>query len=93
MWLLKTNLNWDSPTVSHKINIKTKQPVFVKLFKITDAYEKEIMTHISEWRKQSVIDECSSPHSSSVFCVSKKGGTLQIVQDLRQIKRASYKDK
>lgn len=82
-----------SDKVSHKINMKTQQPVYVKQFRIPDAYEEEILTHVTEWRKQSVIEECSSPYNSPVFCVPKKGGGLRIVQDLRQINKASYEDK
>ena len=82
-----------SDKVSHKINMKTPQPVYVKQFRIPDAYEAEILTHVTEWRKQNVIEECSSPYNSPVFCVPKKGGGLRIVQDLRQINKASYEDK
>ena len=82
-----------SDRVSHKINMKTAQPVYVKQFRIPDAYEEVILNHVEEWKKQSVIEECCSPYNSPVFCVPKKDGGLRIVQDLRQINKASYEDK
>ena len=82
-----------SDKVSHKINMKTPQPVYVKQFRIPDAYEEVILAHVAEWQKQSVIEECSSRYNSPVFCVPKKDGGLRIVQDFRQINKASYEDK
>lgn len=82
-----------SDKISHKINMKTPQPVYVKQFRIPDAYEKEILNHIEQWLQQEVIEECSSPYNSPVFCVPKKTGGLRIVQDMRQINKASYVDK
>ena len=82
-----------SDAVSHRINMKTPQPVYVKQFRIPDAHEHEILDHVREWKKQEVIEECSSPYNSPVFCVPKKGGGLRIVQDLREINKASYIDK
>ena len=79
--------------ISHKINMKTKQPVYTKQFRIPDMHQNEILEHITEWLKQSVIEECQSPYNSPVFCVPKKGGGLRIVQDLREINRAAYDDK
>ena len=82
-----------SDKVSHKINMKTPQPVYVKQFRIPEAYESVILEHVAEWRKQHVIEECSSPYNSPVFCVPKKDGGLRIVQDLRQINKNSFTDK
>ena len=82
-----------SDVISHQINMKTPQPVYVKQFRIPDAYESEIMKHVEQWLAQDVIEECSSPYNSPVFCVPKKTGGLRIVQDMRQINKASYVDK
>ena len=82
-----------SDKVTHKINMKTPQPVYVKQFRIPEAYESVILDHVTEWQKQHVIEECSSPYNSPVFCVPKKDGGLRIVQDLRQINKNSYIDK
>ena len=82
-----------SDKISHKINMKTPQPVYVKQFRIPDAHEPEIMKHVEQWLQQEVIEECSSPYNSPVFCVPKKTGGLRIVQDMRQINKASYVDK
>ena len=82
-----------SDKISHKINMKTPQPIFVKQFRIPDTYENEILKHVEEWQKTGVIEECTSPYNSPVFCVPKKDGGLRIVQDLRQINKNSFEDK
>ena len=79
--------------ISHKINMKTQQPVYTKQFRIPDTHQKEILDHIVGWQKQNVIEECASPFNSPVFCVPKKGGGLRIVQDLREINKAAFEDK
>ena len=82
-----------SDAVSHKINMKNNQPIFVKQFRIPDAHQEVILEHINEWQNKKVIEECSSPYNSPVFCVPKKGGGLRIVQDCREINKNSYEDK
>ncbi len=39
------------------------------------------------------LKECYFPLQQSCVLCTQKGGELQIVQDLRQIKKASYEDK
>ena len=82
-----------SDKVSHRINMKNQLPVYVKQFRIPDTYEKEIVSHVKEWVRQGVVEECSSPYNSPVFCVPKKDGGLRIVQDLRQLNKNSHEDK
>jgi transposase InsO family protein len=82
-----------SDIVSHKINMKTKEPVYVKQFRIPDTHEQEIINHLDEWKKQNIIEECSSPYNTPIFCVPKKDGGLRIVQDFREINKKSFDDK
>ena len=82
-----------SDIVTHHIHMKNKQPIYTKQFRIPDAHQKEIVNHIEQLKSQNVIEECSSPYNSPVFCVQKKDGSLRIVQDLRKINAASYEDK
>ena len=62
--------------------MKNKQPIYTKQFRIPDAHQEEIVNHIEQLRSQNVIEECSSPYNSPVFCAQKKDGSLRIVQDL-----------
>ncbi len=82
-----------SDAVKHTINMKTHQPIYNKQFRIPDTHQEEILNHVKEWQRQNVIEECTSPYNSPVFCVPKKGGGLRIVQDLREINKAAYEDK
>ena len=79
--------------VSHQIHMQTKQPIYVKQFRIPDTHQTEILNHVSEWQKQKVIEECSSPYNTPIFCVPKKDGGLRIVQDLREINKAAFEDR
>ena len=51
-----------SDAVSHKINMKNSQPVYIKQFRIPDAHQDVILDHIKEWQNKNVIEECSSPY-------------------------------
>jgi hypothetical protein len=73
--------------------MKNEQPVYVKQFRIPEIHQNEINEHVKQWQGQNVIEECSSPYNSPIFCVPKKGGGLRIVQDLREINKAAYEDK
>ncbi len=64
-----------SEAVSHKINMKNNQPIFIKQFCIPDAHQEVILEHINEWQNKKVIEECSSPYNSPVFCVPKRRRT------------------
>ena len=79
--------------VSHEIHMQNKRPIYVKQFRIPDTHQAEIINHVSEWRKQKVIEECSSPYNTPIFCVPKKDGGLRIVQDLREINKAAFEDR
>jgi hypothetical protein len=46
-----------SDAVSHKINMKNSQPIFIKQFRIPDAHQKVILEHINEWQNKKVIEE------------------------------------
>jgi hypothetical protein len=63
-----------SEEISHKIHMKTEQPVYVKQFRIPDIHEKEIVNHLNEWKKNNLREEHSSPNNRPIFCVPKKMG-------------------
>jgi len=42
-------------TLMHEIGLKTEEPIYIKIFKNTDAHPKEIERHILEWLKLGVI--------------------------------------
>ena len=79
--------------VTHKVRLKTEQPVHVKQFKIPWAHMNLVNEHADELLKKGCIEPSRSPYNSPVFCVPKKSGELRVVQDLRALNAASYEDK
>ena len=88
----KYDLGW-SDAVSHKINMKHERPIYVKQFPIPEASAAAIEDHVQELLRKHVLEECSSPYNTPIFAVAKKGGGLRVVQDFREINKASYVDK
>ena len=78
---------------THKINLKTKDPVFVKQFKIPDTHRDFIKRQIHEWLKMGIIERANSPYNCSVFLVPKKNGSFRLVQDFRALNANSHQDR
>ena len=88
----KYDLGW-TDAVSHRINMRHSRPIYQRQFPIPQAHEDTIQEHVKELLKKGVIERCSSPYNTPVFAVAKKSGGLRVVQDFREINRASYEDK
>ena len=84
----KYDLGW-SDAVTHRINMKHDRPIYVKQFPIPEASAAAIEDHVKELLQKHVLEECSSPYNTPIFAVAKKGGGLRVVQDFREINKAS----
>jgi len=82
-----------SDLLAHDITLKSKDPVYVKQFKIPDAHMKEVKQHLSDWLKLGVVEPCRSKYNSPIFVVPKKDGTLRVVQDFRALNAQTHVDK
>ena len=72
MFLVDPNRTWAGPTLQHEIQLKTKEPVYVKQFKIPDAHREVIEKHVKEWLALGVVEPARSRNNSPVLC-GKKG--------------------
>jgi len=79
--------------LQHDIELKTKEPIYVKQFRIPEAHMSEVKSQLTEWLKLGVVEPCRSKYNSPIFVVSKKDGGLRIVQDFRALNTETYVDK
>jgi len=79
--------------LQHDIELKTKEPIYVKQFKIPEAHMSEVKTQLAEWLKLGVVEPCRSKYNSPIFVVAKKDGGLRIVQDFRALNSETFVDK
>lgn len=79
--------------LQHDIELRTKEPIYVKQFKIPEAHMSEVKNQLTEWLKLGVVEPCRSKYNSPIFVVSKKDGGLRIVQDFRALNTQTYVDK
>ncbi len=80
-------------TVLHKLFMKTKEPVYVKQFKIPEAHQNYLQDQVREWLKLGIIQPSRSRYNSPVFLIQKKDGTHRVVQDFRSLNSNTYVDK
>jgi hypothetical protein len=77
----------------HEIQLKVKEPVFVKQFRIPEAHRDNLETQIKEWLKIGIIEPSNSRYNSPIFVVPKKDGSTRFVLDYRALNDSSYDDK
>ena len=82
-----------SNTLQHEISLKSKEPVYVKQFRIPEAHRKQAEQQVVEWLKLGVVEPCRSKYNSPLFMVNKKDGGLRIVQDFRALNTQTMEDK
>ena len=82
-----------SELLLHEISLKTKEPIFVKQFRIPDAHQAEVEKHVAEWIKLGVVEPARSKYNSPIFAVMKKNGGVRLVQDFRALNTQTYIDK
>ena len=80
-------------TLMHDIDLKTKEPIYVKQFKIPEAHRQEVERHVAEWLKLGVVQPTRSKYNSPIFAVAKKNGGVRLVQDFRALNAQTMEDK
>jgi hypothetical protein len=79
--------------LQHEILLKTKEPVYVKQFRIPDAHREAIEKQVAEWLKLGIVQPTRSRYNSPIFVVTKKDGGIRLVQDFRALNAQTYIDK
>ena len=82
-----------SNTLQHDISLRTKEPIYVKQFKIPESHQTVVEEHLKEWLKLGIVEPCRSKYNSPLFVVPKKDGSLRIVQDFRALNAQTHVDK
>ena len=62
----------------HEIHLKSKEPVYVKQFKIPESHRDGLEAQIREWLKIGVIEPTNSRYNSPIFCGPQKGWHSQV---------------
>jgi transposase InsO family protein len=79
--------------LSHSVQMKDAEPVYVKQFRIPETHRSVLIEHLNNWLKLGVVSPSKSHYNSPIFCVPKKDGTFRPVLDFRAINEKSFVDK
>ena len=79
--------------LQHEIHLKTKEPVYIKQFKIPEGHQQAVNEQVKEWLKLGIIQSSRSRYNSPIFVVKKKDGSFRLVQDFRALNQQTYIDK
>lgn len=79
--------------LKHKIEPLNDIPIFQSQFRIPYCHRDFIDEFVDKALGKGIVEPARSPHNSSIFCVSKPGGGLRLVQDLREVNRNSKDDR
>ena len=77
----------------HKITLKDKSPIYVKQFRVAEAYRAGLFEQVKTWLALGIIKPSQSKWNSPIFVVPKKSGKPRYVLDYRQLNAASVEDK
>jgi len=58
--------------LQHEIHLKTKEPVYIKQFKIPEGHQQAVTQQVKEWLKLGIIQASRSRYNSPIFVVKKK---------------------
>ena len=77
--------------VKHKIDLKTKEPIHLKQYRIPEAHLKFLNEQVTAMLQTFAIRPSSSAYNSPVFCVKKPhSNDLRLVQDFRALNLNTY---
>ena len=79
--------------IQHEILLKTKEPVYIKQFKIPEGHQQAVKDQVKEWLKLGIVQTTRSRYNSPIFVVKKKDGSFRLVQDFRALNQQTYIDK
>ncbi len=80
--------------IKHKVNLKHKNPIHKKQFRLPWAHEKFVNDQTTELLKKRVIQPSTSPYNAPIFAVKKPHGNgLRLVVDFRDLNLASMEDR
>ena len=77
----------------HKIELNNTNPIYVKQFRIAEAYRAGLFDQVKSWLALGVIKPSQSKYNNPIFVVPKKSGKPRYVLDYRQLNKASVEDK
>jgi hypothetical protein len=77
----------------HDISLKSAESIYVKQFKIPDAYRQQVKQHFTEWIKLGVVQPARSKFNSPIFAVTKKNVRLCLVKDFCAFNTQTHTDK
>jgi hypothetical protein len=76
----------------HIIDTGDATPIKQTYYKMPYKKQQELETHVQKWRELGIIRPSSSPWSSPMHLVPKKGGETRAVIDYRKLNTATRKD-
>ena len=79
--------------MSHSIELTSKEPKFIKQFRIPLSHKTVIMEHLKNWLKLKIVSPSKSKYNSPIFCVLKKDKSLRPVLDYRALNSITVIDK
>ena len=67
--------------------------MYIKQFRLPDAYEESVREQVGDWIKMGVVQPSLSKYNSPIFAVKKKDGNIRLVQDFRALNERTFPDK
>jgi hypothetical protein len=77
--------------IQHEIHLKTKEPVYIKQFKIPEGHQQAVTNQVKEWLKLGIVQTSHSRYNSPIFVVKKKDGSFRLVQDFRALNQQTVR--
>ena len=69
----------------HKIDLKQTDPIYLKQFRIADAYKNKLFDQVKTWLSLGIIKPSQSKFNNPIFVVPKKNWQTEIRSRLQAI--------